>query len=74
MKQSRPLYREKPTDVRKWEEHTSNEMVKGTSLFLSLAVSHLKDAPRVPLKPKRPPLTPPSGNAGAAATAPPPGP
>ena len=64
MQQSKPLRQEEPKDAQKWEVRTSDEMVRSTSLFLSLAVSHLKDVPRVPLKPRRPPpAPPPSGDA-----------
>jgi len=65
------VLRQEPKDVREWEERASDEMAKSTSLFLSLAIAHLRDVPRVPLKPTRPPLTPPSGGAGAATRAPP---
>lgn len=75
MKPPKTLRQDEPKDVREWEERASNEMAKSTSLFLSLAISHLKDVPRVPLKPKRPPpAPPPSGDAGGAATRAPPGP
>jgi hypothetical protein len=75
MQQSKPLRREELKDVRKWEEHASDEMARSTSLFLSLAVSHLKDVPRVPLKPRCPPSAPPpSGDADGAATRAPPDP
>ena len=71
MQPPKTLRQDEPQDVREWEERASNEMAKSTSLFLSLAIAHLRDVPRVPLKPTRPPLTPPSGGAGAATRAPP---